>query len=60
MRSPWNANGFFGCVVDEKIVRFGRKLEAEVFHNKDEPEKCMNYRAFTCTVSWERAPIFSN
>lgn len=24
-----NTNSFFGCVVDEKIVKFGRKLEAE-------------------------------
>ena len=40
-----NANGFFGCVVDEKIVRFGRKLEAEVFHNKDEPGTTAHLRA---------------
>ena len=27
--------------MDEKIVKFGRKLEAEASVNKDEPEKCL-------------------
>lgn len=27
--------------MDEKFVKFGRKLEAEAFHNEDELEKCL-------------------
>ena len=52
-----NTNSFFGCVVDEKFVKFGRRSEAEAFPNKDEPEKCLKkevrlFLAGQLTINW--------
>lgn len=44
--------------MDEKVAKFGRKLEAEASHNKDEPEDCLKkevrpfFLAGQLTINW--------
>lgn len=51
---------FFAPPAPEKLKQSENKAKSTAFKDTDILKFQMNYRALTCTVSWERAPISSS